>query len=318
MIKKLLITAGVVATLCSACNKESANVYSEQIATYNYVARLDGTVEPVIKKGSYDYSFDLSSGKVVISTNSLEIADGETTSFVTDPFQYFNSTVLGFEGGVPVNVLNGTSQMPCTAKNGMEITRLHFQLSPVFYVPPVISYTPDPTSTLPQPDLSYQGRAGDAPRMRYRLGSDYIVYTFWPDLYYKGTTQTSVMGVPDSNTSTMDIGYRIKFDIKKRKATVVMYDVQFNPKMPKMDCLILPDLDVDFNNNGYVIETTNVNPLYIEGGKIMENPAFPFTTFKFTAETNMVEGNCEFTVAGRFAGYFKGNYMETIVETDPM
>ena len=123
-----------------------------------------------------------------------------------------------------------------------------------------------------------------------------------------------LMGDPSSYMSTMEIGYRVKFDIKNKKAHVVMYNVQFNPHMPKMECLILPDLDVDFNNNGYAIEAENISPLYIEGGKLMENPSFPFTTFKFTAETNMVEANCEFTVAGRFEGFFKGNYMETIVE----
>ncbi|MDE7441437.1 MAG: hypothetical protein K2M69_04645 [Muribaculaceae bacterium] len=313
MRHKLLIAVGAVAALCVSCNKESANTYSEQIATYNYVARIDGSSAPVIKKGFYDFSFDLMSSKVTISTSELEIADNDETSFVTDPFTYKNSMVNGFEGG-STYVLNGTSQFPCTAKNGMELSDLHFQLSPVFYVPPTITYTPDPTSSLPQPDLSYQGRAGNAPRMRYRLGSDYIVYTFWPDLYYKGVTQTDVMGDPSSYMSTMEIGYRVKFDIKNKKAHVVMYNVQFNPNMPKMECLILPDLDVDFNNNGYAIEAENIAPLYIEGGKLMENPSFPFTTFKFTAETNMVEANCEFTVAGRFEGFFKGNYMETIVE----
>ncbi|MDE7413438.1 MAG: hypothetical protein K2N05_06585 [Muribaculaceae bacterium] len=316
MKKNLLFCCIAVAGLAmSSCKKEPENKFSFSVSTYNYVSFLDDSHDPVIKRGYYNYNFDAINNKVVISTDMVDLGDDNDSRFVTDPFPY-NSSIVNFNGDYSP-VYYGSDLNPCTDINGQPIKNLRFELTPIYYVPPTISYTPDPTSPLPQPDLSYRerpnGMSGVAPKMLYDVGDKYRVYTFWPDLYYKGVTKTSVNGVEDSSFESQDVGYRLKFRISEKKVDVVMYNVQFNPNMPKMECLILPDLDVKFTNNGFIVEDRNIVPLYVEGDHILENPRFPFTTFKFTAETNMVEGNCEFTVAGRFSGSFVGRYMEFVV-----
>ncbi|MDE5868960.1 MAG: hypothetical protein K2H18_01905 [Muribaculaceae bacterium] len=312
MKKSTILAIASICLLLTSCKDDPVNEVTERVVTYNYVAHLDGTQDPVIKKGYYSLKFDYINRDITISTDMVDLGNDEDTGFTTEKMPYtYVYYPIGVDGE-SYQVYHGGSLYACTASNGMEVKDLRYEFSSNFYTPPFITYNPDPSSALPQPDLSYKARTGFAPKMRYVLGDEYIVYTFWTDLYYKGETKTEVMGVEGSQYSTHDVGYRIKFDLTKKKATVVMYNVQFNNDMPPMECLILPNLDVDFTN-GYKIEATNVNPLYIEGGKLMENPRFPFTTFKFTAENNMVEGNCEFTVAGRFYGNFTGHYMEMAV-----
>ncbi|MDE6027346.1 MAG: hypothetical protein K2G23_04705 [Muribaculaceae bacterium] len=310
-----IFTIGLFAAgmMLASCDKESVNRSTEQIQTYNYVTHTNGQGDPVITKGYYNFGFDYVNRTVVLSTDMVQYGEDQDTGFSTESFAFTYVGVGGFEGG-QVNVLHGADQFPCTARNGMKITALRFELTPAYYTPPMIEYDvdPDPSFPFPQPDLSYKAREGSAPKIRYRLGEDYQVYTFWPDLYYKGVTKTEVIGDASSAFESLAVGYRVKFDVKKKKAQVVLYDVKFHPDMPKMECLILPDLDVNFTNNGFEIEAANVNPLYIEGRKIMENPRFPFTTFKFVAQDNMVEGNCDFTVAGRFHGSFTGKYVEFV------
>lgn len=311
----LLAVSLLVATSCD--NKEPENTASETIETYNYVARvdLDDPSEPVIKKGYYKFGFDFVNSNISIATDRVDLGNDKEIGFTTETFKFSQELVFGFGDNMEYGqyVYHGFDQFPCTASNDMQVTDLRFELSPIFYMPPEISYIKDPESPLPQPDLSYKARAGSAPKIRYVVGDEYKVYTFWPDLYYCGVTDTEVIGNSESAFKSQDVGYRIKFDINKKKAQVVLYNVQFNPQMPLMECLILPDLDVQFTHNGFVIEASNINPLYIEGGKIMENPRFPFTTFSFIAEDNMVEGRCEFTVAGRFHGSFVGEYMKFVV-----
>ena len=313
---KLMMTLVALATFgFVSCDKEVENNASFSSSTYNYVVHLDGEGEPVIKKGYYTFVMDYETKKLSISTDMVDMGTDDDVKFTTNEIKY-NTSVVNFNGGVGT-VIYGTELTPGTTTDGRELRNLRFELSPLYYEPPTITYTKDDTSPLPQPDLTYRkrttGRNGEAPKMLYQIGEDYMVYTFWPDLYYNGVTKTSVMGDDNSTFESQDVGYRLKFDIAKKKATVVLYNVQFNPQMPKMECLILPDLDVEFTNNGYIVDAHNVVPLYIENMKIMENPRFPFTTFRFVAETNMVEGTCEFTVAGRFYGSFIGKYMEFIV-----
>ncbi len=316
-MKKYLAIPLCAVALGSSCSKEAVNTASEVVSTYNYVAHVDvnDPSEPVITKGSYRFGFDYINNMVSIASDMVDLGENQEVAFSTEQFKFTVAPVFGF-GTNPEKVdyvYHGFDQFPGKANNGMQITDLRFELSPILYTPPELTYTKDPTSPLPQPDLSYKARQGSAPKIRYVLGDEYQIYTFWPDLYYCGVTDTEVMGVADSEYKSQDVGYRLKFDIKNKKAQVVLYNVKFNEQMPAMECLILPNLDVQFTNNGYIVEAANVNPLYIEGGKIMENPRFPFTTFKFVAEGNMVEGYCDFTVAGRFHGAFTGKYMEFVV-----
>ncbi|MDE5789819.1 MAG: hypothetical protein K2H96_01130 [Muribaculaceae bacterium] len=318
MKKTFTIALALTSLLITSCDKEPVNNTTETVATYNYVARvnLDDTTEPVIKKGYYHFGLDNVNGTVSISTDMVDLGDDQDTGFTTESFKFTSALVFGFSDDLETHqyIIHGFDQFPCTATNGMQVTDLRFELSPILYTPPSINYEKDPTSALPQPDLTYKERPkGYAPKIRYVLGNEYKVYTFWPDLYYCGVTDTEVLGDPESAFKNQDVGYRIKFDISKKKAQVVLYNVKFNQQMPEQKYLILPDLDVQFTHNGYIIEASNVNPLYIEGNKLMENPRFPFTTFKFVAEDNMVEAYCDFTVAGRFHGYFTGKYMEFVV-----
>lgn len=317
----ILFVAGIGAvSSCSSSTDKPINKAVDTVVTYNYVVNIDDSKPPVIEKGSYTFSFDNIERTVSISTDMISLGEEEDTGFDTDPLDFKEVHMpMGVDGKYN-RIIHGSSIFPCTSTNGMEVRDLRFELSSNYYEPPQVVFSENLSSCTNLPDLTYKKRAGFAPKLRYRLGQNNMVYTFWTDLYYCGKTVAEVMGKPDSNYENLDIGYRIKFDLKKSKATVVIYNAKFNEHMPAMKYLILPNLDVQFTNDrGYVIEAENVVPLCVEGnsdenaGVLLDNPSFPFTSFKFQAENNMVEGTCEFTVAGRFYGSFVGKYMEFVV-----
>lgn len=318
-MKKSLLTFLLGAFLIlTACEKETVSTNSYNISTFNYVTHLNDDAEPIIKRGSYTFSFDNEEKKVSVATDMVDLGNDDDSSFITRQFAYKWTSFIYDGESNPVYA--GACLDPGTDYNGLEIRNLRFELSQTYNLPDEdLVYTPDPNSPLPQPDLSLRlrpstsdGKKGYAPRMVYTLGDKYMVYTFWPDLYYKGVTKSEVIGV-DGEYVSQEVGYRLKFSIAKKTATVVLYNVKFHKDMPAQKCLILPDLDVQFTNNGYKVEATNVVPLYIEGTHLMESPRFPFTSFSFVAEGNMVEGSCDFTVAGRFHGSFVGEYMKTVI-----
>lgn len=314
MKKYLVMAFAALGLMATSCSDDPVNTTTMGVVTYNYVTNLnDDSKNPVIKPGTYSFEFDLASNNMTLSTNNLDLGSNQVTSFTVEPAVPFKVALASFEGSYG-NVFYGNAAGPYLAKNGMEVKNLAFELSPVYYVPPMLAFDSEANKEYGNINLDYIARSGVAPKMRYLLGSDYLIYTFWPDLYYTGKTTTSVNGASGSDFESLNVGFRIKFDLDTKKALVVMHNAQFNPNMPEMKALILTDLDVDFTNNGYEINAENVIPFNLEGGKLTPYPNFPFTTFSFKAEGDMVNGSCDFTVAGRFTGHFDGKYMEYMVK----
>ncbi|MDE6236446.1 MAG: hypothetical protein K2M45_01090 [Muribaculaceae bacterium] len=329
MMKKVLFSLVGVGMLFTSCMKDPVSVSTQPVHTYNYVTLLseDGTPDmsgsPVISQGAYSISWDNMKNTATITAGSVSLGDNKNVGFQTVAIP-FTSVIMSFND-VPCPILHGFEANAGRASNGLEVKDLRYEISTCVYTPPT-DIEINPKSPFAE-TLKFNSRGTAASKIRYMLGDKYQVYTFWPDLVYHGATTTEVTGMRpkadegedpgmgDIQTSYFDseIEYRVKFDLEKKKVDLIIYNAKFNKDMPALKCLILPGLDVNLTNNGFVIEAENVIPQSIEGGEAVPYPKFPFTHLHFAAEGNMVEATFNFTVAGVFQGLFTGKYMEFVV-----
>lgn len=289
-----------------SCNKDDESYEKFSIGTYNYVSNTGAGVAQI---NPTVYSWTVNYGKGMMEMANSGVNIGVNTVKVNVSNIKYQSAVVEFEGHAG-SYFKGSLANGSDAGSGMEINDLKFELTPVFYLPPMaLEYTADASAGIEQPNLSYSIPGGNFMSytlMSYRLGPLCRVRTFWPDLVMKGETKTSVNGVAGSEFSSEEITYRLKIDTDKNRAVLVMYDVKFNPNMPSMNALIVPGLRVRALDEGFEIDGMDINPLYIEGGKLMENPSFPFNSIHFVSNDDLTGGTLDFTVAGRFTGQFTG------------
>ncbi len=111
--------------------------------------------------------------------------------------------------------------------------------------------------------------------MSYKLDDKWSVRTFWPDVTFK---ERPPRPTPAWTSRSLPIRSNIGWCLilKKEgapKADVFLINACFAPNMPKLK-LALRGLPVTFNENGYVIEVTDVNPEQIEGEDFTENRGF--------------------------------------------
>lgn len=144
------------------------------------------------------------------------------------------------------------------------------------------------------------------------------INAFPTDCFYKGLTTTRVNGDASAQGfQTEDILYGVSINLATKKATVVMYDAQLNPKMPKLN-IVLEGLDFILTSTGYRISGTDIVPGVIEGGSTTPNPGYKFDSFEFATRPNDQITKSDFTAAtidftvrgGMFTGQFSGRWPE--------
>lgn len=297
MKKQILFAAASAALLLASCDKEGTNTQTFTTQMMNYITEVSPTGAPTgeatIEGGLYKFGFDYNSSTVVMTAENLPSRVGIST---------FSTPALPATSNAIQNIVVNTKSAITPEVSVENLT---------------IAYTPGVTPTdvtIPGVDNQQFPYGYMYPITRYTIGGDYLVRTFWPDMVFFGTTTTmfnETMSEPLTN-----IRYRIilKKDDKVYKATMVIYEAQFAPQMPKMN-LVLEKLDVDFQPNGIVISGKDVIPQYLDGGSLLPNPNFPFDDLRFVIHgTNLTEGRAEFSVAGRFVGSFNGTYIQLDAE----
>lgn len=140
---------------------------------------------------------------------------------------------------------------------------------------------------------------------------DYQINSIPLDALYLGSTNTTTPMAGSAPYTNKDIGYRIKLNVKDKKAMFVIYQAQFAEQMPKLEAIVLKDLPVVFQNGSYSITASDVVPQMPEGGKLIDNDKFTFENLKIRIGGELLnEATINFDIKGGFKGYFSGSYVE--------
>ncbi|MDE5902600.1 MAG: hypothetical protein K2O78_00715 [Muribaculaceae bacterium] len=224
----------------------------------------------------YQLSMDLNAGTLTMLASGIE-ADGAKGDFRSDAIPF----VAGY---------NGVSQSYFLTKSGngmlgqsVAVTDITGYL--ITYRPTWINGGMNNVNSLV---------------MSYRIPGAKVV-TMQPSPRFFGTTTTHYPSATGTQTSTTgDASYGIVFDDDMKHATVTIYSVQFAPGAPKLESVVLKDLDVALRQHGYTITGTDIIPQVPEGGAsgtMVEYRNFPFKSFTFrSAGEYLTEAECSYEV----------------------
>lgn len=319
MRKKMIVAAcGVaIAVGFSACDKKEPGYSSNEtvnFGTYNIVA-AEGEA-PYVAPVRYQYNNHVDIGAqtqtMAMFINDMKVNKDDKVSFKTMALPYKSGSVRIGESDYACIFMSGSD---VTGNEKTSVKDFDCLLTYAAYMPS--AEIPGYPVSVPKND-----KITDPARQReyytvmsYKLDDKWRVRTFWPDVTFKGTTTTSYPGMDKSFTSDK-IEYRVVLDLKKEgapKADVFLINACFAPNMPKLK-LALRGLPVTFNENGYVIEVTDVNPELIEGEDFTENRGFPFDRFSMTFDAEKCSADIEYKVKKVFDGKFNGNYILMLEE----
>lgn len=301
-MKKIILCTAVVAGMLSMVSCESKSGTSTmnfQVVTYNHIADMVGGGEPVVAASSYKFNFDMMAGSVTIGTE-LPVSTGNNISFVTPAISYTGG-MYQYQDNY-YEIINVEAMTAGTASDQSNVTNLDCQLTSIAYYPPQIQGLPQ--VAVPN---GYKYAV-----MGYSVGSKYKVQTFWSDMTFKGGTTTHYTDANGTlkEYSSDEVLYRVIMNAKDKKATVILYNAKLAAEMPKpITNIVLKDLPVSFNVNGYTIKATDVVPEVYEAGVATPNPHFPFDSFTLTSLGDMTNCNIYYKVAGKYQGEFNGSYV---------
>lgn len=301
-IKSLLIGTFIIGLGLTSCNLESDNDSNYVTGTYvcsNLVIPSDGGTA-YATAASYNMIFYPYSGVISASTRDL-LVDNRTYNFTTNQMQAetkyevvnnLNYDVTSFSGGF-------------YSGDGVVVQNLKGCLSSLVN----LLDTNDPVNPL-YPFLSRTPLV-----MSYTVNYDYTVKTFMADAIYTGSTVITSSDGSAAPYQTEGIRYRVIFSDNYKKATVIFYNANFSPAMPVTINFLLKDLDVTFNQAGYIISGKDIVPeMYTEGTPVPA-PNFPFSSFEFiNTSTDLTIGQAMYTVNSMGKTYnctFNGYYVRT-------
>lgn len=299
-MKKIILGAAAVAMMIgvSSCDsKEGTSTMNFPVTTYNHVADMVAGGVPTVVGSTYKFNFDTMAATVTVGAE-LPIS-GSNISFVTPSISYTGG-MYNYENNY-YEVINVNSMVAGTASNQATVANLDCQLTSIAYYPPQIE-------GLPQVSIPYGYKYAV---MSYNIGNNYKVKTFWSDMTFKGNTTThySLSGANKEFTSK-DVLYRVVMNIKDKKATVILYNAKLAEEMPKpITNIVLKDLPVSFDANGYSINAKDVVPDVYESGVATPNPNFPFDSFTLSSRGDLTSCNIYYSVAGKYQGEFNGSYV---------
>lgn len=179
--------------------------------TYSLVVPLDENQKPYAEAGQFTFVIESYASTLQAAT------DGVTVNNVKYPFQ--TSTLQ----------MNGNSGYAFSFV-APYIYETNFRIQSLKGV--VTQYINNAYGLASTPTVNGYPDSSVACMIQYEINDVALVKTFQREAYYKGTTQTTF---GEDTASSEDVVYRIVMDIKTGKATVVVYNAQFAPAMPKLD-----------------------------------------------------------------------------------
>lgn len=293
-----LLTASISFSSCNLDSDEDDNYMNNQYACCNLVVPTKG--DPFATRANYTMSLYYTDGTISVATNNLSLGNGNksfTTHTMPCDTKYYvfngqNLDVTSFSGGF--------------ANNGeIVVQNVSGYLSSIFNV----LGTNDPI----HPEYKFVPQIPVI--MSYNVNNAYTVKTFMADAIYTGNTRISTAAAPSAPFETDAIRYRVVFDYDLKKADIIFYNAKFAERMPVTINFIVEDLDVTFNNNGYVLSGRNLTPQLYEGNAWTPAPNYKFVNFEFmNTSDNLTMANATYTVEmgqAQYQGDFQGYYALT-------
>lgn len=280
--------------LLGSCSTEVdplENAFAVPYSTTAFVAYPDGSAS--ICDTRYVLTNYPMAGTCVLNSTGVVVGD-QTCSFTTDQMPYTSSLLAG---GLTEQKFSGGSAM----WNETPITGI------TCLIPSQKANVSDRTEvTVP----GYPSSAETAFFLSYAVGDLANVRTFMSDACYVGSTQTIYSYNGDNKTySNADVIYRVCFKQAHKKADLLIYHAKFAEEQPEIQAMLLKDLDVTINANGYTIRNNSgdIVPEVYEAGELIPNARYPFNSIVISSSNEQLsEVSIIFTVAGSFQGTFRG------------
>ncbi len=281
MMKKFLIfPAAALAIIATSCSSDTPNSSSWGFKSLNIIAPEDGS-QAYATSGSYQFTFNFDDAKMKVSVSDLKIG-GNNVSFMSPEFSYKYFQFLNGEV-----YTSDMSDFNSVSGGNYQISDLSLR-----------AYTNFGYPSAAFPGIVSSPSIPGVVSMKYKIDGIADVTTFAADSFYSGTTTSNtgaVMTLPQ---------YRLVFNEDANgltgKATMIIYNAQFDPKMPAIAMFALRNLDVEYTKDGFMVSGTDLGSTYWSDAEgEMENPAFSFDSFKMqTTPGNTSEARIEFVVGG--------------------
>lgn len=305
-MKKLLFSAVALAAVLSlsSCSNDSEGsaVLTTPILAYNLYTPLGQDGQVSVSPVRYSFITTYPEATITVSTDNMSIPNGTIGSFTTVPMSYttksvemddkYSREILTFSNADPHNI-------------GAEITNLSCVLTQAVYSFDDI--------TVPGYSRLVPGRTLHYVVMQYDLNKTWRVRTFWPDMTFVGSTYMgdAVASAPDENK---DMAYRVIMAQEKGalsgKADVILYNASFEKDAAPVEVMVLKNLEVKFDVNGYVVSGNNITVQTVQKiddkDSLVDNPGYKFNKFSLRCSGNMTGATADYELNGTLKGNFTG------------
>lgn len=289
-MKKAIYAALVVVLTMASCGETKDPVLrnTSTYTTWNLYSPIDGDGESFVMKVDYSVSLEYMAQTISIGSSlNFNGANHELSTVEGNcEMKYFDNggEMLSFS---KITGFVGPEKMYPVEISGM-ITNL--------------TYTDTPSEIGEIPGIGVLAEAWRKPvvAMGYNIGNLYSVHTFSCDSFYGGVTNTTAgqMG----SFSSAEVIYRVAIDAAKAKADVMIYNAQFNEKMPKLQ-MALRGLNVEWGKDAYVVKGTDIVPEVLEAGAFTPNESFIVNSFELaTTGDDLTNAQIDYVVKGMFHG----------------
>lgn len=319
-MKKYTLAAVAAVSLLAlgSCIKDHENSMESNtpIISYNLLTPVSGEGEAYVRLNKYSVAMKWPDQTIALSSPSLSLPSGATTSFTTVPLPASQEVVfIGDKGYEAIQFAASDA-----SSDGARVTDLKGVLAQSAYIPPLLSTgintgssgqegTIDFDKTFP---LFIPGNSNHYAVIQYTLNNTWKVRTFWPDVTFRGSTVTSYPGMTEPYENT-EMSYRVIMKLKDNlptdKADVIFYNAKFAPPAPEVT-VVLKDLDLKFTDKGYTIAGNNIIPQMYMDQVLADNPKYKFNAFNLSVSGDLTGANIEYTVADVFHGSFTGRYIK--------
>ena len=291
MKSNLLLAGLLLAGSLASCKLDNDVSELSQQTVVNQLIIPDDESKPVTvqTKCEYKMNMDLNASTMTINSGTVSV-NGMNGMLSAGPFKY----AYGYAGyGESFNFKNASGRFGAMG----EVTDLNGYLTTFIQTGTGIKYGLI---------LGYKANGAQ-------------VKTFYQTQLYSGTTKTTYQLGPagDKTAETDEATYGIAFAEDMKTANVVIYNIKFAPEMPKaLEAVILKNLDVTLDRNGYTISGTDIIPEVKEGSGTTPYENYPFRSFTFKpVNDDLTEARCDYVVSVKmgpasmdFTGEFAGRY----------
>lgn len=304
MMNKILYTILSLAVIVglASCNKSDEANYTitHSIPAYNLYTSLSNPAEVAVGYAPYQYEMVFPANTIQVSVANMSLPGMSQVSFTTLPMKLETSNVVFDKTGH--EVISFLSQN--ATNTGADITELSGILTQAAYLPPL---TDD--YNLPGYDLMRPYKSGHYSFLNYKLNGTWLVRSFWSDMTYRGGSFVSA--VASTPISTEKCAYRIIMDLENPTgnytASVIVYDLQLAENGPIEKALLLKNLPLKFNQDGYEVEGSSITPYIIKDGLLSQSEDVVVDKITMRSGSSLIDAVVNMTISDGTSVSFNGH-----------